>query len=77
MSSTLPLDHDGMEDKPSSLDAGTIVDDTFKHKTALSAEVRIEAERRLRKKLDYRLMPTIVVICMMNYIDVRDNFIFH
>ena len=64
MSSTLPLD------------AETIVDDTFKHKAVLSAEVRIEAERRLRKKLDYRLMPTIVVICMMNYIDVRDDFIF-
>jgi len=29
------------------------------------------AERRLVRKLDSRLLPTIVVIYLMNYIDVR------
>ena len=32
---------------------------------------RPSAERQLVKKLDHRLLPTIVVIYIMNYIDVR------
>ena len=37
----------------------------------LEDDKRASAERRLVKKLDYRLLPTIVVIYIMNYIDVR------
>jgi hypothetical protein len=33
-------------------------------------EIRQAAERRLVRKLDFRLLPTIVVIFIMNYIDV-------
>lgn len=36
----------------------------------LSAEARPEAERRLVRQLDLRLMPTIIIIFIMNYIDV-------
>lgn len=38
---------------------------------ALQAGARHAAERRLIRKLDSRLLPTIVVIFLMNYIDVR------
>ncbi|KAL4073463.1 major facilitator superfamily domain-containing protein [Scleroderma citrinum] len=44
-------------------------DDKLEYDNDLRPEVRSEAERKLRRKLDCRLMPTIVVICMMNYID--------
>ena len=37
----------------------------------LENDQRASAERRLVKKLDHRLLPTIVVIYIMNYIDVR------
>jgi hypothetical protein len=37
----------------------------------LENDKRASAERRLVKKLDYRLLPTIVLIYIMNYIDVR------
>ena len=37
----------------------------------LEDDKRVSAERRLVKKLDHRLLPTIVVIYIMNYIDVR------
>ena len=37
----------------------------------LEANKRASAERRLVKKLDHRLLPTVVVIYIMNYIDVR------
>ena len=37
----------------------------------LENEQRASAERRLVKKLDRRLLPTIVIIYIMNYIDVR------
>ena len=37
----------------------------------LENDIRASAERRLVKKLDYRLLPTIVLIYIMNYIDVR------
>jgi hypothetical protein len=36
----------------------------------LLVEVRQAAERRLVRKLDFRLLPTIVIIFVMNYIDV-------
>ena len=36
----------------------------------LAPEVRIAAERHLVRKLDMRLLPTIIVIYIMNYIDV-------
>ena len=36
----------------------------------LENEQRASAERRLVKKLDCRLLPTVVVIYIMNYIDV-------
>ena len=37
----------------------------------LEDDKRASAERRLVKKLDHRLLPTIVLIYIMNYIDVR------
>lgn len=37
----------------------------------LSADARPQAERRLIRQLDLRLMPTIIIIFIMNYIDVR------
>ena len=37
----------------------------------LENDKRASAERRLVKKLDHRLLPTIVVIYIMNFIDVR------
>lgn len=41
----------------------------------LSAEERTRAERRLLWKLDIRFLPTIILIYIMNYIDVRlENF---
>ena len=36
----------------------------------LEPEVRVRAERRLVRTLDMRLLPTIIVIFIMNYIDV-------
>jgi hypothetical protein len=39
----------------------------------LEDDKRVSAERRLVKKIDYRLLPTIVVIYIMNYIDVRQS----
>lgn len=35
------------------------------------SQARIDTERKLVRKLDFRLMPTIFVIFIMNYIDVR------
>ena len=37
----------------------------------LAPEVRQTAERHLVRVLDSRLMPTIIIIFLMNYIDVR------
>jgi hypothetical protein len=37
----------------------------------LKSDKRASAERRLVKKLDYHLLPTIVVFYIMNFIDVR------
>lgn len=39
----------------------------------LEHDQRASAERRLVKKLDRRLLPTIVVIYIVNYIDVRST----
>jgi hypothetical protein len=35
----------------------------------LTAEQRLELETRLRKKIDLRLMPMIIIMYIMNYID--------
>jgi hypothetical protein len=37
----------------------------------LETDKRASSEMRLVKKLDHRLLPTIVVIYIMNFIDVR------
>lgn len=39
----------------------------------LSPDIRASAERRLVRKLDSRLLPTIVLIFIMNYIDVSNH----
>ena len=39
----------------------------------LVPEVRVAAERRLVRKLDIRLLPTIILIYIMNYIDVSTS----
>lgn len=39
----------------------------------LAPGVRASAERKLVRKLDIRLMPTIIVIFIMNYIDVGNH----
>jgi hypothetical protein len=38
----------------------------------LENDRRASAEKQLVKKLDHRLLPTVVVIYIMNYIDVRE-----
>ena len=40
----------------------------------LALDVRAAAERRLVRILDWRLLPTIVLIFIMNYIDVSNVF---
>ena len=39
---------------------------------AMSPERRVEAENQLRRKIDYRLMPMVVIMYIMNYLD-RNN----
>lgn len=39
--------------------------------TLLDTSLRAQAERKLVRKLDWRLLPTIILIFIMNYIDVR------
>lgn len=39
---------------------------------AMSPERRFEAENQLRRKIDYRLMPMVVIMYIMNYLD-RNN----
>jgi hypothetical protein len=51
----------GSHDSTTSNDDGILLED----------DKRASAERRLVKKLDRRLLPTVVVIYIMNYIDVR------
>ena len=38
----------------------------------LASDVRPAAERRLVRMLDMRLLPTIIIIFIMNYIDVSN-----
>lgn len=38
----------------------------------LDSEIRLTAEKKLVRKLDFRLLPTIVIIFIMNYIDVSE-----
>ncbi|KAL4068003.1 major facilitator superfamily domain-containing protein [Scleroderma citrinum] len=45
-----------------------VIGATAGHPT-LRPEAHSEAERQLKQKLDSRLMPTLVAICLMNYID--------
>ena len=40
----------------------------------LEDDKRASAERQLLKKLDHRLLPTIIVIYIMNFIDVRQPY---
>lgn len=54
-----------LEKKPSSS-----FNDTKDDGYLLSADVRPSAERALVRKLDMRLLPTIILIFIMNYIDV-------
>lgn len=42
---------------------------------ALGSPERIKAERDLVRKLDKRILPTLFVIFIMNYIDVRPRLI--
>ena len=42
---------------------------------ALLGDLRPDAERKLVRKLDSRLLPTIVVIFIMNYIDVCARYL--
>lgn len=39
---------------------------------AMSPERRVEAENQLRRRIDYRLMPMVVIMYIMNYLD-RNN----
>lgn len=55
---------ENVEDRPPSRDS-----DFIKLPEPGSAE-RILAERKLVRKLDFRLLPTIFLIFIMNYIDV-------
>jgi len=41
---------------------------------APGSQQRLLAERRLVRKLDMRLIPTIFIIYIMNYIDVSSSF---
>ena len=45
-------------------------DSTSPYNSVLEAENRTLAERKLVRKLDSRLLPTIVLIYVMNFIDV-------
>ena len=45
------------------------------HSQLLSKDIRPAAERRLVRKLDFRLMPLVVLIYILNYIDVRLTFV--
>lgn len=46
-------------------------DDSEDDGILLRADVRPAAERSLVRKMDMRLLPTIILIFIMNYIDVR------
>jgi hypothetical protein len=38
----------------------------------MSAEQRVDAENRLRRKIDFRLLPMVILMYIMNYLD-RNN----
>jgi hypothetical protein len=38
----------------------------------MSAEERVDAENRLRRKIDFRLLPMVIIMYIMNYLD-RNN----
>ena len=46
-------------------------DDSSSSDNLMNAEVRASAEKKLVRKLDMRLISTIILIYIMNYIDVR------
>lgn len=48
-----------------------IQDDTSSSDAIMDVEARKIAERKLVRKLDMRLVSTIILIFIMNYIDVR------
>lgn len=56
---------------PNKLHATGSRDDADSYASVLEASNRVAAERTLVRKLDSRLLPTIVLIFIMNYIDVR------
>lgn len=49
----------------------TSLNDPHNERVLLQIDQRASAERRLLKKLDYRLLPTIIMIYIMNNVDVR------
>lgn len=51
--------------------SGTKLTDGDGNSEILDASARPAAERHLVRKLDRRLLPTIILIFIMNYIDVR------
>jgi hypothetical protein len=55
-------------------DVGIAVDG---HILPSDSEMRQTAERKLVRKLDFRLLPTIVLIFIMNYIDVSEFSCLH
>jgi len=55
-------------------DAETIPSPSFPKLPESGTHERMLAERELLRKLDMRLLPTIFVIFIMNYIDVCTNF---
>jgi len=56
------LDHEIMADK-----VGVSHDDAM-HFGALTPE-ELEVEKKLRRKIDMRIMPLVVLVYLMNYID--------
>jgi MFS family permease len=58
-----------VEKKRDSYDGDTNVVATEDEEYIMHPEIRQAAERKLVRKLDFRLLPTIVIIFIMNYID--------
>jgi hypothetical protein len=58
------------QEKSSKSSTENVIDDDFK---LLTADARQAGERALVRKLDRRLMPTIIFIYLLNYIDVRNH----
>ena len=62
----------GLAKKDDDVVAATAADDSSS--MVLDSERRVAEERRLVRKLDMRLMPIIILIFIMNYIDVSALF---